>query len=369
MRKIALYLIIQIALIIGVGEVAARLIFASPLSYEQVMANAVEHPERLFAADTDVTYDITGLYWSSTTARLRTNADRLIIPSEAPNGRMTILFLGGSTTEAIYVDEAARWVARLNSDTIVTYNAGQSGANILDKIYSLRYLNGLGLRYDRVILMTPNNDFAWVRRLGELGYAFEPESYLDGLGIWAAETTAPERPLRILSFLDQFKPKETVVESYRRRTDTNATAILPLAECGLYQDWIDEFKRVMPGNIAALKQQVVKQGGQLAVMTETTSYGAPAASFLEDWRVPVPCGNGVLSSADAMRFYDAINAAYRDSAQAVGVPVIDLAAMMNPYTNGADGGRYQYDSIHYTDVGSALVANLLQTEMEIQWQP
>jgi len=99
-------------------------------------------------------------------------------------------------------------------------------------------------------------------------------------------------------------------------------------------------------------------------MSEATSYGAPGESFRIDLRLALPCGEGVLSHTDAVRWYARLDSVYLQAAQDVGLDTIDLASLMGQFTNSASGGVYQYDSMHYTAAGSQQVARILRPILE-----
>ena len=99
----------------GLGEVVLRQVVPlPPPKYEELIRWLVDQPERLFVAYQTAIYDIKGLYAGADTTRLAVSKNRFIEPE--PNGpyKHRILFLGGSSTEALYVPAEDRWVALLN---------------------------------------------------------------------------------------------------------------------------------------------------------------------------------------------------------------------------------------------------------------
>ena len=112
----------------------------------------MDRPERLFNAKYSVLYDIKGLYEGADTAQLNISSDQLIEPQPKGFHKHHVLFLGGSTTEAIYAPQADRWVALLNEPGVMAaYNAAQSGANTIDEYFTFLYLTAQGRKFDLVV--------------------------------------------------------------------------------------------------------------------------------------------------------------------------------------------------------------------------
>ena len=103
------------ALLVGLMsmELLLHIFMPSTPDYGEVIAQSLEHPERLYPANQNSTYDIHGLYDQASLVTLRISPNRFIAPEPEP-AHFRVLFLGGSTTEAWFMQEAQRWVARLN---------------------------------------------------------------------------------------------------------------------------------------------------------------------------------------------------------------------------------------------------------------
>lgn len=104
--------------------------------------------------------------------RLRTDGDGFILGSKNSDGPVDIIFLGGSTTECIYVDEALRFpylVGQLLKDKsgnpVRTLNGGVSGNHTL---HSFIHLVAKGLPYQPriVVLMENVNDLVLLTKTG-----------------------------------------------------------------------------------------------------------------------------------------------------------------------------------------------------------
>src|SRR5438552_40882 len=118
------------------AEIILRIATRSIPTYADVLANSLDHPERLYPPYAQLTYDVRGLYPVGGLVTMRVSANRFIEPEPQGKYHYRVLFLGGSTTEALYVPENQRWVALLDQPGLIaTYNAGQLSANTLDKYY------------------------------------------------------------------------------------------------------------------------------------------------------------------------------------------------------------------------------------------
>ena len=79
-------------------------------------------------------------------------------------------------------------------------------------------------------------------------------------------------------------------------------------------------------NIALLNQAVTRTGAKLLVMTEATSWMAPASSFYQDLRVP----SGMSSFEDLHEYRLLLNRIYLEAAKQAGALTYDMAAELNP---------------------------------------
>ena len=302
------------------------------------------HPEALFPSGTDYIFDVTGLYEGASSVRLRVGDNRLIEPvAPDSSGQLRVLFLGGSTTEALYVPETERWVAQLNGDGISTYNAGKSGSNSADKLRSFDYLTRNGETFDVVVISTAINDAGWTWRLGtDLG----TENALQ----WEIDWLRAKLPQII---------KSSVVETYRANM---AIGTRQLESCAGFPSFLQRYQRNVEVNLGALRAAVEASGASLVVMSEASGFGAPSDSFFIDLRSTPLCDDQPLALESAERYMRRINEVYLQVAQDLGLPTIDLASAMAPLTNGPNGGTYTYD-------GNALYCRRLTCRCTNTWPP
>lgn len=386
LRRIAIVIVASIIAVV-ISEGLARLIFPPSPSFDQVIANSLRSPARLYAPKIQVSYDVSGLYQGANRVLFRTSRNGFIEPEPDFPARYRVLFLGGSTTEALYVPENERWVARLNDPgEIAAYNAGQSGANTLDHYFTFLHLTWeRGLTFDLVILITALNDFGWERRLSRYGGSLRLSQYRHALAAWYRDeyqkderwwTTVRHRVRlvdvagragigRLVSSLaGGIGQAPSVAMSYQRQRENAFKRYggrsIRLSDCQAYEAELNRYTESVRTNMSMLAGVVAGTGAKLLVVSEPTSDKAPAASFYRDLRYPLTCDEAVLSNEDAHRLNTEINRRYLHVAREIGALTFDLAANLDPYSNGAHGGTYMYDGSHYSPEGSALVAGVLR---------
>ena len=313
-----LLLLSSLLISLGVAEIILRLIPSTPQSYEDIIKNLVDRPERLFTANTSLVYDIRGLYEGADTAQLNVSKDRLIEPQPRGVQKYRVLFLGGSTTEAIYVPEDQRWVALLNEPAVIaTYNAAQSGANTIDEYFTFLYLTSHGMKFDLVVLATGQNDMGWLQHFEKNGNRFIIEEYKKGLHDYYAKEFASKprfEPLRVRSAVyalaaeafhqvrQFFHPRSSVLVSPNNVTqiylDMRQAAASQFTDDKRPADLVlmdrypqlkqanEKYRANALHNIALLNQAVTRTGAKLLVVTEATSWMAPASGFYQDLRIP-----------------------------------------------------------------------------------
>jgi hypothetical protein len=394
----ALVLLTSLAVSVGLGELIIRqTLSAPPQTYEDVLQNLLDRPERLFNPNTSMLYDIRGLYEGAVTAQLNVSKDRLIEPQPRGDHKHRVLFLGGSTTEAIYVPEDKRWVALLNeSGVIATYNGAQSGANTIDEYFTFLYLTAHGMKFDLVVLATGQNDMGWLQHFEKNGNHFIIEEYKKGLHDYYAEEFGSKprfEPPRVRSAVyalagevfnqvrQFFHPRSPVVLSPNNVTqiyldmrqaaasqfkDDKRAADLALMDRYPHLKQLNEkYKTNALHNIALLNQAVTRTGAKLLVITEATSWMAAPSSFYQDLRVP----SGMSSFEDLHEYRLLLNGIYLEAAKQAGALTYDMAGDLNPHTNGPEGGRYMYDNMHYTPEGCKLVAGFMRPVLQrlLEW--
>lgn len=96
LRPLAFSIVVSLIL----SEIILRIATRSIPTYADLLANSLDHPERLYPAYAQLTYDVRGLYANGGLVTLRVSANRFIEPEPQGKYAYHVLFLGGSTTEA-----------------------------------------------------------------------------------------------------------------------------------------------------------------------------------------------------------------------------------------------------------------------------
>jgi hypothetical protein len=395
-------LVISLIVSLGLGEALLRQVITPTPKYEEILRRLGYHPERLFDPNISVRYNIRGLYEGANTVDLNVSKNRLIEPEPEGPHKFRVLFLGGSTTEMIYVPQDERWVARLNDPGyIATYNGAQSGANTIDEYNTFDYLTAQGMKFDLVVLSSGQNDVGWTQIFEKYGHPLVVEQYRKGLSDYYRAEIAPKQKevskesnhwfessatYRVVSEAVKRagaalrpKPVATVDSSPRVTVMSNSEVTQIYLEMrqkamkafanskrpagvslmDLYPNLKDLEKKYQAyeiHNLRLMNEAVGRTGAKLLVMTEASSWMAPASSFYQDLRTP----SGMLSFQDFYEFNVLMNDALLDAAREAGVLTYDLAAEVNPHSNGPEGGKYMYDNMHYTPEGCRLVASLVR---------
>jgi hypothetical protein len=374
-------LVMSVVIALGVAEVVLRQAISTPPKYNDIIRNLSDRPERLFAANTSVLYNINGLYEGADRVQLKVSKNRYIEPEPKGSPKYRALFLGASTTETLYVPQDERWVALLNEPGYLgAYNAAQSGANTIDEYFTFLYLTAQGSRFDLVVLATGHSDASWLHFFEKYKHRFVVEEYKEGLYDYYAnelyfqlsrEQSAIRRVAagalnRVRQFLNLRSSAvgDSVLVAMRQRQAAMSTfsndkrpADMTLIDRYPYlKDRNEKYRASAVQNIGLLNQAVTGTGAKLLVITEATSWMAPTSSFYQDLR----SSSGMSSFEDLHEYRLLLNSIFLDAARQAGALTYDLAADVNPYSNGPEGGRYMYDNVHYTPEGCRLVARFMR---------
>jgi hypothetical protein len=285
----------------------------------------------------------------------RTDADGFVMPSRVhADPQLTLVFLGGSTTECYWVDEERRFpplAGRLLGDRlgkrVNALNAGVSGANTLHLLFVL-LSKVIPLRPDVVVLMENVNDVNVMLFTGSYWSGHRTRSVIE-------EEASPGR-LQLLA-------------------DTVRQAVFPgiaqrLERSGLFKPASDEFagwrgiKRVSDeadtrdyeANLVTFAEACRSRGIIPVLMTqfnrladtpdEITARNMQA--FERDW------GMGYAAYKACL---DRFNEAVRRVARERGVLLVDLEARVPKQ------GGYMFDIVHLNSAGSELVAGIVAEEL------
>jgi lysophospholipase L1-like esterase len=396
----ALAVALSTALGLSIAEIMFRLAMPPVPGDEGSVAEYLETAQRnpgeprLFPPGYAAVFDVRGLYEGANKVEFKIGPSRFIPPDPSGPARYKVLFLGGSVTEGIFLPDRERWPARLGQEgEIATYNAAMSAAGMVAQQITAKYLSARGDRFDLVVLATNHNDSTWSRRFADVGSPYDEANFIDGAKkIYEKEFREERRPegfsLRTLAWarhllrmtnLDAARAAGSTASGPQSRSRVvdwlaklqNGARNLPkapLSDCigadspsavttRAYEDW--------KKNLPEFRSQVKKLlGAELLVVSEPAAYGAPGDSFFAgDLRVFPTCataqGERAIDRQDVVKFERERASAYLEAARAAGAYTFDLAAAMEPFSNGPQGGALFFDGIHPTSKGAAKFADLL----------
>lgn len=358
---------------------------------------------RLFPVGYKAMFDIRGLYEGANRVDFEIGPTRFIPPVPPEGAKYKVLFLGGSVTEGIFLNDVERWPARLNvPGEVATYNASMSAAGSMAQFITAKYLAERGDRFDLVVLATNQNDATWSHRFREINSVYDFAHFQTGLPELYRKEFRAERgsnwaTLRTLAWVRHFfrvaRLKATGAPGDPSKAGEGATTPAhslvveglialqagsdripraPISEClepgspktnteWAYEDWkanLPEFRRAMKDLL----------GAELLVVSEPAAYGAPGSSFYEhDLRTYPTCqtskGLRAIEAQDVVALEKERAELYIDAAKAAGAHTFDLAGAMESDANGPEGGKYFFDSIHPTPKGAEKFAEFLRPQI------
>ncbi|MBF0326118.1 MAG: SGNH/GDSL hydrolase family protein [Alphaproteobacteria bacterium] len=265
----------------------------------------------------------------------------------------TVVFLGGSTTECLYVEPENRFpyltgreLERRTGLRVNTLNGARSGNDAVHNLHLLM-TKVLPRRPDVVVLMNGIND---------LGHLSRDNGY------WARSAAQPlvERSnttlaaalgeLRTALIPHTWLAVRRVGAIVRRMMGTEAEAAELLDPKTLGQ-WEGDFRSALVSFVQVARAWHIKP----VLMTEVLSGAAPFRLRTGDggYLDPARLGRQSLSVETVVDMHTRFNDVIRSVAAEYGVPLIDLAHLVP-----ADGTTV-YDGMHFHDGGSRLVAETI----------
>jgi len=285
----------------------------------------------------------------------RTDADGFVLPSRVhADPQLTLVFLGGSTTECYWVDEGRRFpplAGKLLGERLGRrvngLNAGVSGANTLHLLFVL-LSKVIPLRPDVVVLMENVNDVNIMLFTGSYWSGHRTRSVIEEqpnpgrlelVGDVLRQAVFPgiaqrlERSGLLKQSNDEFAGWRSI-QRVRDDVDTRdyeANLVTFVEACrtrGIIPVLMTQFNRLAdtPDEITARNMQ----------------------AFERDW------GMGYAAYKACL---DRFNEAVRRVARERGVLLVDLEARVPKQ------GRYMYDIVHLNSAGSELVAGIVAEEL------
>ena len=357
---VVLLLVVSIALTLSLGEIILRYSLQSPLAHYVETTNraialrelkpnqsAAVQPDRRYLAGTD------GL--DGKRVNLRIDPDGFIEPSsrhDKPD--LTLMFLGGSTTESMFVDEPKRFpylVAVQLEDQygikVNAFNGGTAGNNSLHSINKL--LNVVAPRKpDMIFLMESINDLNTLVFFGSYwsGATRGHLMYTDtdvGLGYFkyrlklSASRLIPGYFTLVKRMKDRFIPFEyDEFARYQGNFD---------ASIAKEEELVHSFRANLTLFISISKGL----GSTPVLMTQANRIENRDPFVRSQYRAARPN----LDFDKWASLYTKFNAAIRTVSREEGVALIDLARLIPPTR------EYIYDAVHLNDKGSELVASTI----------
>jgi hypothetical protein len=267
-----------------------------------------------------------------------------------------ILFMGGSTTECLFVHDSLRFAyrtgrllsQRLNKD-MIALNGALSGNHTLHTISNLLHT---GLSYQpRVLVYMENiNDLALLSKTG---------SYFDA---------PPSRALSVLNTEQQPGYLRHWFSAYLPNIYRHYTVIAARIEQQRNgaSDMVDEFKgyRSMENREDVILAEYVKalktlhgiceaNGVKLVLMTQFNRLDSANMPFLRQ----INEHSGLSELSKWIPTYIKMNQVIRDFSRQHGIRCIDLDREI-PHT-----GRHIYDQVHVNDAGSVLASEIIAREV------
>lgn len=324
--------------------------------------NIIIHPDEHYLANTD------NLIVQDYPFRIDNNG--FILPhNNYDNPDHKIVFIGGSTTECMYVTENNRFpyltgqlMEENTNQQINSYNAGFSGNSSIHS-FDILLNKILPMKPDIVVIMHTINDYAIL--------AYD-HSY------WPVGT--PRSELIIINDYFPKMPKETFIWHFKslfRITYPNIYQRIFLLKESIFHP--QEQKPTRPQDEWAGRRHLIEERdfdsmqrefnwALQMLITACKTYDITPVLMTQANRIKGNPDEVILKSMEPMlnagityetfkEEYDRFNEIVREVAETNKIPLIDLAKLV------PQEKEYLYDTFHYNDNGSKFVANIIAEEL------
>lgn len=262
-----------------------------------------------------------------------------------------VVFLGGSTTECIYIDENKRFsnltalnLERDHTVKVNAYNGGVSGNNTLHSLNNL--INKVvPMKPDIVVLMHNINDWSIMLHSGSLWKAHDSRSPLVNDGV----------DRNIKSILTRFKNKYVphLYHSIKSISASSQDEFFSARENkNIYS--VEEFVTEFEQNLEIFIQICRAKGVRPVLMTQANRFLGTPDNFIL----------GLLKKLDLPYDYkdlkllqDQFNETIRSASLKHDVILVDLAKDI------PQNKRYLYDFVHLNEAGSILAAEIISKKL------
>lgn len=337
MKKLAL---VYLLILLLISEAALRYMWKNPWENCNRHIFLKEH----IPNDT-ISYDLADEEGHSRKVVLKINEDGFIEPTFIPNGKKitTLAFLGGSTTECLFVTDTKRFpyltgkiLSDHSGDSVRVLNAG-SACNNLHCSLNI-YLNKIvNYRPDFVVIMHSVNDVGVLKQKHDYKDFMVKDTPIGDVIFKYSYVASFIRQVKKNRYLRRFRNKKAMV--YQRE-------YLKPIELKLQKVTVDKYFPEYSSRLRILIYSIRQFGAVPILMTE------PIYS-IED--IPEGYENTFLAGiSEASVFNDEI----RRIAKEESCILIDLDRELPKEK------EYFYDSIHYLDKGSSKVAEIISKHLE-----
>lgn len=298
--------------------------------------------------------------------RVDVDLDGFIEPStihQKPD--LTIVFLGGSTTESMYVDAnkrfpylAGRRVEATLGLKVNSLNGGTSGNHTMHANLVL-VSKVLPRRPDVVVLMEAMNDLGTMLLEGRYWNSNSSRSIVEAPAEALLNGSVSDGAKLMLRniFPNTFVAFRRARAGLARLNHDALQVIAPDDEFDARRGQslsIDEtaMRNDFRSSLVQFVQTARAWGAKPVLMTQASRITEKPDGIVLDAFRALERHNRV-SYATYKRIYDSFNATTREVAATLDVPLVDLAADVEP------SRKYIYDSVHLNEAGSDLVARLV----------
>jgi lysophospholipase L1-like esterase len=296
---------------------------------------------------------------------LRTDEDGYLLPKQFGSGKkkITLLFLGGSTTETLYVREDLRWpaltgklIAQEEGISVTILNGGVAGANSYHSIFSL-LAKGIKHKPDFVILNHNINDLTYL--------AYNGDYLNNNKDCGGKEIIVNVESPKDLPGFQIFFPRTWY---YFHNLHTNVKENGAKEKIDIKPEHLLDFwtkvRKDSEGEIQAKFRRNLRHFVQLGKLYGFTPVLVKQA-FLYHRDETLPYIQNTLKRVPALDVITAMhkefNNAVLDVAKETGTPLIDLS--------GLDNKDYLYDLMHFNEKGSRSAAHLVHQDLQKHWAP
>ena len=276
------------------------------------------------------------------------------------NPEIKILFLGGSTTETMYVPEKQRFPSIIErtlreklGKNVDVLNSGVSGNNSMHSLLIL-LSKGIPLKPTYAVLMHNYNDFAVL---------YKTESYWiapSGRSLITDHNSHSESVSMSISYRFFKAMKDFFVPNLYSYLGPRLLDIKPRDEFqGFrkkeFQDLnLEEYKNQFTSSLVSFIELSRIWNIQPILMTQANRINLQDVLFQKWFLENVREG---ITSTEFIELYQLSNQIIREIAKTHSVPLVDLDSLV-PKTN-----EFIYDTVHFNEAGSKLVADFVSKEI------